>query len=64
MLPLKKILGSLNETNDLAKPQEDKKTPKNTNTKNKPKQNFGTWTEIPGISSQAEWLAFVVTSNI
>lgn len=63
MLPLKKILGSLNETNVLAKPQEDKKK-KNPNKKNKPKQNFGTWTEIPGISSQAKWLAFVVTSNI
>lgn len=25
MLPLKKVLGSLNETNVLAKPQEDKK---------------------------------------
>lgn len=33
MLPLKKILGSLNETNELAKPQEDK----NKNTKNNQK---------------------------
>lgn len=32
MLPLKKILGSLNETNVLAKPQEDQKK------KNKPQQ--------------------------
>lgn len=33
MLPLKKILGSLNETNVLAKPQEDKKKKNNPNKK-------------------------------